>query len=205
MADLMLELSDCVGQPRFELDVKSIVSKTSGAGVPILGKPDIFFINSHGAHVIMDWKCNGFTSKYRTSAAKGYVKCRPEGNCHKEAMIAKDKGITINMAVFLEQVKEDWAAQLSTYAWLCGEEVGSPTICGIEQLLNQDRVASHRCRVSKGFQEKVFQEFLEAWETIQSGWIFRDMTEEDSRGKQKLLDEPTVPDADFDSMIGRAR
>jgi hypothetical protein len=162
-------------------------------------------MNTEGAHVILDWKCNGYCSNNKISPGKGYIKLRPGGAAHKEAMPMKNKGIMMNAAIRLEDVKPDWAAQLCTYAWLCGEEIGDPTICGIEQMLNNDRVASHRCLVGKVFQENVFSSYLHIWEIIQSGWIFRDMSEADSKLKQAMLDKPPEADPAFEAMLGRAR
>jgi hypothetical protein len=119
-------------------------------------------------------------------------------------MPMKHKGLMINMAIKLEDIHSDWSRQLCTYSWLCGEEVGDPTVIGIEQLLNKDRVASHRCMIGKAFQVNTFMSYLTAWETIQSGWIFRDMSEADSKALQETLDK-NEPDPDFDAICGRAR
>ena len=49
VADLLRELGQAVGKPRFEFTVAGDVE-----GVPLLGKPDVFFINNQGARVIYD-------------------------------------------------------------------------------------------------------------------------------------------------------
>lgn len=202
MADLCLELSNCVGKARFELDVKTIISMTSVDGVPILGKPDIFFINEQGAHVILDWKCNGYYANSKTSPTKGYAKLRPGGQMHKGCMPMNVKGITCNVAMPLNQADESWARQLCTYAWLCGEDVGSQTICGIEQLLNRDRVASHRATIERKFQVDTFEAYYNTWKIIQSGWIFRDLTEEASLELQRGFDNPETanPETIFNAL-----
>ncbi len=68
LADLLLDLEGCVGQPRFEARIEAPVSKSGTFGdVPLLGKPDIYFITKLGARVIFDWKVNGYYSRSSVS------------------------------------------------------------------------------------------------------------------------------------------
>jgi hypothetical protein len=208
LADIVLELSDSVIEPRFELDVKGTISRTSEDNIPILGKPDIFWISSEGAHGLYDWKCNGFCAKTKISPIKGYVKMRDlsgHNTSHKDCRPIKYKGVLINSALTLDNVKEEWAMQLATYGWLCGEEIGSPFIGGIEQLLNNDRVASHRAMIPREYQETIYLQYKVAWKTIESGWIFRDLTKEESLKRQVAYDNVSSEDADFNSMLGGGR
>ena len=75
LSDLMLELSTAVNQPRFEFEIKGPIETRIG-GIPMLGKPDVFFINSEGARVVYDWKVNGYCSNSPTSPMPGYVMVR---------------------------------------------------------------------------------------------------------------------------------
>jgi PD-(D/E)XK nuclease superfamily len=204
LADLMLELGKAVGPPRFELEVKGVVNGTKDGmsanvlDVPLLGKPDLFFINSFGAHVILDWKVNGYCSNYPPSPMKGFIKLREKGvskGQHKEAQVMSYKGMMINVATFLEHCNEQWAAQLAIYSWLCGVDIGSDFITAIDQVVCKKadpmpilRFADHRCRISPTFQWSVFQKAQAAWEIINSGHFFRDLSLEDSIAKSKMLD-----------------
>ncbi|GAF74341.1 unnamed protein product, partial [marine sediment metagenome] len=83
-ADLLLELGKAVAKPRFEFTISDEISN-----VPLLGKPDIFFINEEGARVVYDWKVNGYCSKSIKSPAKGYVKLRPGDKIHRDCHLMK--------------------------------------------------------------------------------------------------------------------
>ena len=203
LADIMLELSKAVGEPRFELAVSGVVNgyregiTTSREGVMLLGKPDLFFINSMGAHVVLDWKVNGFYSDWGASPHKGYVKIRndlknPNGS-HKDAYLMMQDGIMINVAEYFELIQEDWARQLAIYGWLCGEEIGHEFIVAVDQICFSKtkvcRVASHRSRVSKTYQWKLFALCQEIWEIVHSDHIFRDRSREESLMYCETLDK----------------
>lgn len=195
LADLMLELATSVNKPRFEFSIQDYVSGSTGS-VPLLGKPDIFFINAEGCRVILDWKVNGFCAKSKTSPYIGHIMCRDSWlpsefkpsqrnrMPHRECWPTPYKGIKINPTLKMEDVDDEWAAQLGTYAWLLGEEIGSQDlILGIEQLCGnpitegvfpQLRCASHRCKSSYDFQVKLHQRYVYAWGIIQSGVIFEE-------------------------------
>lgn len=201
LADLMLELGEAVGPPRFEFDLLSEIE-----GVPVLGKPDIFFLNSSGARVIYDWKVNGYCGKSLTSPMKGYIKLRDAGRVkkHPDCLIINKNGIDINVAMFLEDGNEAWADQLSIYGWLLGEPVGSEElITGIDQITgppNRLRFATHRLRVSPDYQYALVQNLTAVWDIILSGWIFRDMTEEESACRAEILDQNDPEDSLFNEM-----
>lgn len=191
LSDLMIELSTAVNDPRFEFSIQSFVEGQTGA-VPLLGKPDIYFINGQGCRVILDWKVNGYCAKKMTSPNYGYVMVRdswlpserkPSTRNrlpHKDCCPSDFKGVQINKNIWMEQVNEEWAAQLSTYAWLLGEEVGSDLVLGIEQLCGYPvddmprpllRCASHRCRASFDFQINLHQRYVSAWTAIQEDTV----------------------------------
>ena len=97
------------------------------------------------------------------------------------------RGMMINLAVNLEDVDKTWADQTTLYAWLMGEDIGGDFITGIDQIVCKPgderpsiRVARHRARVSKGYQQQLWQRIVQVWDTIQSGHIFDDMTREES-------------------------
>jgi len=203
LADLMLELSQAIGPPRFEFDVRGEIE-----GVPLLGKPDVFFISKEGARVIYDWKVNGYCSKSMTSPMKGYIKLRGY-NCkwtkkHKDCLIINHNGIDINISMFLEEGNDSWADQLSIYGWLLGEAVGSEQlIVGIDQITgsaNKLRFATHRLRVSPDYQYGLVNNITNAWDIILSGWIFRELSEEDSIRRCAILDSSAPSDSAFNNL-----
>lgn len=201
LADLLLELGDAIGPPRFEFDVRGEIE-----GVPLLGKPDVFFINKQGARVIYDWKVNGYCSKSLKSPMKGYTKMR-DGHVtktHKDCFICNINGVDINISMFLEDGDEGWASQLSIYGWLLGEPVGSEQlITGIDQICGPEtrlRFATHRLRVSPDYQYALLANVVNVWDTILSGHIFKEMSEEDSAARCAVLDADDPTDSMFDRM-----
>lgn len=180
IADLMLELNKAVNKPRFEFDLQGFIHAPIGP-VPVLGKPDIFFINDQGARVILDWKVNGFYSKSTTSPAKGYIMVRdgweagvkkPSGNNRMpHGFPTEYKGIKIG-EFLMEEVNSEWADQLLIYSWLLGEEPGSmDLILGIDQIVGPSptlRVASHRTRSAPTYQYSLVERLDSAWQQITS-------------------------------------
>lgn len=217
LADLMLDLNKSVIDPRFEMQLEGVVdgyregvTKTKG-GVPLLGKPDLYYINEEGAHVIHDWKVNGFCSKSPTSPMAGYLKVRDAylysecsatrgGEMHKDCIPARHKGMEINGASNLEYYNEDWASQLSIYGWVLGEPVGAELICSIDQIVCKPRqgrdgypflrVASHRALTSEHFQFTVLANAQNLWGIINEEplYFFRNLSFEQSKAKCELLD-----------------
>jgi hypothetical protein len=209
LADLLLELGNAIGTPRFEFDVRGVVNgyregaEKKFGDMVLLGKPDLFFMNKSGAHCILDWKVNGYYSDHPPSPMQGYVRLR-EGKVnkgqHKNAQLMIVDGMMINIGQCLEDVNADWARQLSIYAWLCGEEVGSPFIVGIDQLVCKTqilgkpviRIAEHRTRVRKESQRKIFEAAQHVWDVSHSDHFFRDMTKEQSQERCAVLDKTAL-------------
>lgn len=195
LADLLTELQDAVGEPRFEFSVEGKITHFSVEfGVPILGKPDIYFVNRSGGHILYDIKVNGFCSKSKVSPAKGYVKVRGKGRNenqpHPDAFLQEVDGIVINVAHPMDIVNTQWATQLTTYSWLVGEPIENDCIIGVEQILNDgSRIAHHRCKVNKSFQRSCFERYASLWKIIHSRHIFQDMSEEESLKRCQLLDD----------------
>ena len=225
LANLMIELQDAMEAPRFELKVeKRVTHESTVEGIPLLGKPDIFFVTKEGARVILDWKVNGYCSHANTSPRKGYVWVSdgygiesgysPSNRNripHKDAQVMRINGMDINVAEYLENIYEEWAAQLAMYAWILGEPVGGKFITGIDQIVANGgksqhyiyvntngldiditvpllRIAAHRGRISDDWQQTYFQKIRNCWGIIKSGHIFDDVSREESNQRCEILD-----------------
>lgn len=228
LADLMLELSKASGPPRFEFEVRGAVSgyregvSMEIANVTLLGKPDCHYVSSEGQSVVLDFKVNGYLSRTAPSPLAGYLRMRAAGKTqygmHKDCTPMRVGGMMINVGNYLENLGQtglDWANQLSIYAWLLGEPVGSEFVVAVDQIvcdatkggLPAIRIAEHRCRVSPAHQRKLFNIAVEAWDVIHSGHYFRELTLEESQARCALLDSMMVsqPDPAFDALMSRAR
>lgn len=199
LSDLFLEITQGEKHPRFEFEVKGLV-KSDGHEVPLLGKPDLYYVNKHGAVIVGDWKVNGFCAKTAVSPKGGYVMVRDgwEGTNtkshrtpHKDAQIQTIKGVEVNVAATMEMINAEWSTQLSCYAWLMGCPVGFPFIAALEQLAcgasgrpDQPliRVASYRNLVSNKFQFEIYERFKKCWTALSTGYFFTDV----SRGESDL-------------------
>ncbi len=206
LADLMFELNTAVNDPRFEFTIQDTVTTSIGE-IPLLGKPDVFFINNEGARVILDWKVNGYCSKSLKSPMKGYVKLREVGKdvkMHKDCCLQRVHGVYINVAMNLEQGDKSWADQLSIYSWLLGETFGAQTmITGIDQICGpKDRLrfANHRLQIGADYQFELLALIEQLWETIQSGWIFRGMLPDESKERCELLDQVSYSNSDYQGV-----
>lgn len=206
LADLALELSSAVGTPRFEISIKGLVSKPDPVkkdvkDVMLLGKPDLFFLNQEGYTVILDWKVNGWCSNSGQSPRKGYLRIRHDDRTvtdhHKDTIPMMCQGMMINVAHYLEDVDKDWAGQLAVYGWLCGEDIGNEFITCIDQLACRPnpgkpfprvRIAQHRVRVSSKYQLKYFDQIAYVWDVVNSDYIFRNMSPQDSFAYCQMLD-----------------
>lgn len=206
LQDLMLDLQKAVGPPRFELEVKGVINGYREGvtmkmdGVPLLGKPDLFFINRLGAHVILDWKVNGYCSVYNTSPMAGYVRLREGGQNkgqHKNCQLMSHNGVMINVGQYLEDLNADWGRQLAIYGWLCGEQIGSDFVVAIDQLVCKPldglprphiRIAEHRLRLKSTFQWHVYAQAQNAWAIMHSDHFFRDVSKEESQARCRVLD-----------------
>jgi hypothetical protein len=206
--DLLEDLSKSPVDPKFEFNAEGQVSLTGEINentVNLYGKPDIWYQTPGGIDVIRDWKVNGYCSKIGHSPKKGYTIIRDgwdheaekastsHGKTHK-LYEAKDlHGVEINGAFSFENVEPNWAAQICIYSWLQGIPVGTPIIVGIEQLVckNRDakglpvqiRVAKHMGTCSEEFQTELIEKAQKAWDQIKSGYIFDQMTREESDKK----------------------
>lgn len=190
LKNLLKELEQAKEDPKFEATVTANID-----GVPLLGKPDLYFITAEEGHVILDWKVNGYCSRSRVSPKPEYVCIRPSGKPHKNAHLIKIGGIMCNVNSYFETIDSHWCNQLCIYAWTLGEEVGGRFIIGIDQVVCKPgierpdlRVALHRSRASSGYQKELMARITKAWETIQSGHIFDELSKEDSDARCSQLD-----------------
>jgi len=204
LADLALELETAIGAPRFEGTLEGTVTRKDPLtgeihSVKFLGKPDLFYINKEGHFTILDWKVNGFCSKWGASPRPGYLNLLTETGKkghHKKAVPMIHNGLKINVAQRLETVEEDWAAQTSVYSWLAGADIGEEFLVCIDQLACKGdgigyptiRVAQHRTRVGAEFQTELFIKAARMWEIVGSDHIFRDLSKTESQMKCKDLD-----------------
>jgi len=200
--DLLYLMEGAQEDPKFEFEAYSTI-----CDIPISGKPDCRFIHKNGAHIILDWKVNGYCSKNPVSPNKGYALCRdgegwlkPSRSNHKSHGLYKPKefmGLTIN-EFNMEHVSIDWADQLSMYGWMMGEEVGSEkmVVC-IEQIASKPsrppigppllRIANHKSQVSKEYQFSLRQRLITMWNAIKSGYIFTELSEQENNKKCEEL------------------
>jgi hypothetical protein len=214
---LVLSLGKSAGKPRFEMDVKATIMDRRSVigGVPLNGKPDCYYTNEQGAHVILDWKVSGYYSKSGASPMQGYVWLREDGKFPTTYgdKVEFHKGIGINVSKKFEELNLDWARQLCIYSWLCGEEVGSEFVAQVHQLVCRPgdkrpriRIAEHSLIISKEFQVRIFREAEELWALINTDHFFRHLPKEESIAKCQLLDERSkaMSGDDFFSRASRS-
>ncbi len=197
----LLQQSKCA--PQFEMKIEGLVEN-----VPLLGKPDLRFIHPLGAHVILDFKVNGYCSKSPTSPCKNYRLVRdgwtgvPSRGCnqpHKNYKPIDWKGVEIHNG-WLEEANSDWADQLAMYSWMLDEPVGDENvIVCIDQIVAKPseprpllRVANHRARISAVHQQNLMLRIQKCWQAISSGHIFTDLTREESDQRCAVLEQQAI-------------
>lgn len=217
---LLALLYRSIEPPRMEFEVKADLD-----GVPFLGKPDLRFVLEGPVKVVHDFKVNGYCGKTGTSPNKGYMLCKDgfigekqnksDGQAHKQFVPLDFHGLTIDAGA-LEDCSDQWADQLSLYAWALGEPVGDQsTVISVDQIVAKPakegkpilRVASFRARVRKSYQVHLLTRFKKCWDVIQSGHIFRSMTREESDQRCTLLDgqsSSTTTGSEYDDFFNEA-
>ena len=209
-AELLNLLTDAQEEPQFEFNANTVVG-----GIPIAGKPDCRFVHKDGAHIILDWKMNGYCgSKSAVSPSKGYMICRdgmgwPEKGSRSHgkphALYEPDEYLGIPVNKFsLEQISIDWADQCTMYGWMMGEEVGSQeVVVRIEQGVGKPtgdggalnghkpllRFATHSCRITPEYQKQLFNRLKKMWDSIQSQHIFDELSKTESDAKCADMDK----------------
>lgn len=214
-ADLMSMLSVSAIDPKFEFSVQGTVKTPHGLeregmarltnGVPLLGKPDMFFITESGFPIIFDWKVSGYCSNHSPSPCPGYIRIRPGNQQHKDCYPIMYRGLMIDGSCYFETRHEDWAEQLMTYSWLLGEKVGSEVAVAVDQIVCRGgepsgetfpevRVAQHRSRVSEQMQYGLLNRYMTLWALIveEPFHFFRDVDLKTSQGRCSLLDRQAV-------------
>ena len=198
-------------------------STPSGQSLTLMGFPDLAYKRGGVQHVY-DFKCNGFFSQ--ASPLKNHV-WKGTGSTetvHKGAILGKHSCGTV---IDLSNVFDDnYKRQTCTYAWaLLNRPTGDyePIIVGIEQVACRpastrwkdptvDGVAvsnvSTRSLISVEAQEAVMGEYKHMWECITSGWVFDDLSREESDAECSRLEAvakglATDIDEDFNALCGR--
>lgn len=193
--ELLAQLRASETQPRFESGRSAVIG-----GVPLYGLPDLSF--TIGCQVIDDWKVRGYFSP--ASPTPGYRICRDgwigkpsrsNGKTHKR------HGSPLN------EISQDYAAQTTIYAWLCGIEPGDENwlarineFCGPPPKV---RVAALEGFVEKHFQLGLLTQAQALWERITSGHFFPEMSRTESQDRCGMLDEmaKAVPQASLDNSL----
>lgn len=205
LGDLMSMLEKASSPPQMEFtgvkeEGRTVIDaeypKSASVGLRLLGIPDLAFATEGNIKVIHDWKVNGYCSRSGISPVPGYINLMPEMKQHKDCVPWFEGDIQINSINNIEEQKYDWALQLSTYAWICGEPVGSEIIVSVDQLACKPHmpdapkisVAQHRCNISSSFQHTAYTEYLDCWEVVHSEHIFRDLSLDDSKSRCDQLE-----------------
>lgn len=192
-ADLCEDMRGCV-DPRFEADLTGevMVSWLDGT-IQLLGKPDVMYVSRTGARVVHDFKVQGYYSKAPKSPSPGYICLFPTREIHKNAVVVKYKGQRVNGNARLHTYCKDWAEQLSMYAWVLGEHVGSDYILSIDQICCNSqkktiRVAKHSAICSESWQRDLFTRLHRCWYACKNGHVFLNLTYEDNLAKIAAID-----------------
>ncbi len=189
--------------PRFEFDVYDTIN-----GVPVLCKPDARWVTPRLVTVIHDWKVNGFCSKSATSPHKSYQICRDgwvgkqsrsHNTEHKAFLGRQYEDIIVNTS-YLEVSNPSWADQLSLYGWSMGEEIcDEGVVLSVHQVVAkpmkprpQLRIAQYRACVSSTYQLELANRIKRCWDAVTSGYIFPDLSKEDSEAVCATLDDTAV-------------
>lgn len=191
LLNLMTDISRAIVEPRFEFETRETVD-----GVPLLGKPDLFF-ETPNALWCADFKVNGYCGKGNTSPKAGYVNLVDAYGSypkqHKNCVINVVDGLEINAATTMEQVDEQWAIQLTIYAWTLGLDPNDEFMAMIEQVACRGdkgdkpelRFARHACQVGADFRNQLRHDIMEIWSLCNSDDFFGDGGETAERIKNQ--------------------
>jgi len=121
---------------------------------------------------------------------------RTHNQPHKLYLPMNFRGLEINTG-FLETCNAEWATQLAMYGWMMGERVGDENVVvcidevvckymgeGQKPLI---RIANHKSRVSRDFQINLHARMKNLWDSIHEGWIFKDMSKQESAEVFQML------------------
>ena len=212
-ADLCDLLDRSTTPPRFEIEVSGEIGD-----VPVRGFPD-FTMSPDDTHVIGDWKCRGYVSKYSQSPTKGYSivrdgwdhapNSRSHGTTHK--LFRQDASIPIPCgATYLEDCDPKYADQLSIYHLLSLPHdslvVGfiDELCCKPSQPRPLIRVAQLRGRVSEYYRDRLVDRLTACWNACQSGYVFWRLSREDNdmrcRALEKAATSLQFENAEYDAI-----
>lgn len=176
---LMIDLGRANGTPKFEMDVRGPVSYGREGviqSIPFRVKPDLHYVNEHGAFVILDWKVNGYYSRSGRSPTQGFVRARRNGKMpwtHDDCELGTFNGLVLNKKKGLEAYDPEWARQCAVGAWVSGAKVLDDFVCVIHQLacapgIGKPRitVAEHVAFVTPAYQELIHEEAVKMWDAI---------------------------------------
>lgn len=185
-ADLLLELSLAAAEPRMEFEIRESVGVRPNANeailpVPLLGRPDLYFVMPSGHQVIYDFKVNGYFGS--ASPKPGYLVCRSKKReswtraAYRDCFVGEPvPGIKCNLKMLPQfgTSHQDWVIQLCMYAWILGEPIGTETVFGIEQLTGSGpygdmRISSFRFQVERSVQIQLRDLIWEIWKRVQNG------------------------------------
>ena len=191
--------------PMMEREVSGPVGKAV-----LFGYPDLVYVDATtGKLVIADFKILGSGSKKGGGASppQGFKIVRDgwasdkqsknNGGSHKKYEPFDFFGLEIGKG-YLEQFNIDWADQLTTYAWLLGQPVGSEEFlvriecaaCRHPAKIEGMRIkwSTHLNRVSDVNQTRLIREYNTIWAALESGHIFDDCSRQESDDRCEILE-----------------
>lgn len=208
---LLKDLEASPVEPRFEFELTGKI-----AGVPLLGKPDVFYYTADGKPVILDYKVNGYCANDSKSPMAGYIYCSPDSRNHPDVIFenyGKHKKYNCNKS--LNKANSSWGAQLAMYAWLCGVNVGDSFLAEIHQFVGNPkltdskgnlkpvRIAIHASMVDANFQEDFMRTAVNLWDRVNSDHFFRELSKEESDRRCEFLNISSNPEVIFNLSKGK--
>lgn len=201
IAALVERIADLHGELKYEFKAAGNVKFDDGFEVPILGKPDLYFVsNIEGlgrVHIIFDWKVNG--SQSQSSPKSGYISLRDvrgyDAGVHKSAMTYKIGPFRVTPSI-----DKDWMQQLVMYSLMLAKD-GSPQddgkwIGGIDQLtfrpvvgtaVKDLRVATFMADLDVSMMSQARETLRWAWEHIQKQHYFPLISKEESDKRTRVI------------------
>lgn len=187
-------------QERALLETAERDTECAVPGLFLNGRPDGFFY-TRAAHntplvaVIHDWKVNSWQAAQK-SPDPGFIAVHDVtgkvAGPHKDAYVAYHEGLKVNKS---KAVNAEWRMQLSIYSWVLGVPIGTTIVGSIDQVIGpsfKPRVAKHRFIIDGDSQWKLFDDICTAWSIVNSDWIFRDCSEEESVARCTMLENQVI-------------
>lgn len=202
LSNLLSCMKGCVGEPKFEKEIVGPVG-----GVTILGRPDVHYIHKMGCRIVHDFKAQGYWAQTKAQPKPGYLRILPGGKASKDCMPYMHKGFEINATKPMNVAFLDWAEQLTMYAWTLGEEVGSDFVLTIDHFCCDREGGAHRLAWYSGlcnstWQREFHARLKKAWDHIQKGHVFMDVSKDENDMRCAMLDNEAVFDPTFAALTG---